>query len=79
MKNKVSVEMLVVASAVKTSSLSLIREKGKQVEECTEICDMVIAENVFYCIIQNGSDTIIFIKEEKKRHKTVCVWKSCML
>lgn len=69
MINKVSVEK--PPSAVKTSSLSLIRKKGKQVEECTEICGMVIAENVFYCSIQKESDMIIHIKEEKKRSKMV--------
>lgn len=43
-----------MASAMKTSSLGLVREKAKLVEEYTETCDMIIAENVFYCSIQNG-------------------------
>lgn len=47
MKSKASVEMLVETSTVKTNSLSLIREKGKQVKECTEIRDMIIAEMSF--------------------------------
>lgn len=47
MKSKASVEILVGTSTVKTSSLSLIREKGKQVKECTEIHDMIIAEISF--------------------------------
>lgn len=72
-------EMLVAASAQKTSSLSLIRQKGKQVEDCTEICDMVLAENVFSRCIQNGSEMIMFVKEEEKRHKLVRNWRSCML
>lgn len=66
MKNKVPVEMLVVSSAMKTSSLSLITEKGKQVEEHTEVCDMIIAENVFYCSIQNGPDMIILPRKIRK-------------
>lgn len=66
MKNKVSVEMLVEPSARKISRLSLIRKNAKKAEECTETCDMLIAENIFYCSIQNGSDMIIHIREKKR-------------
>lgn len=40
---------------------------GEEVGECTELCDMVIADNLLYCSIQNGSDMIVIYQggEEK--------------